>query len=201
MLPSALVQVIVILSTAAPAKVAGVEIISEPTSLVCIVQEPSALWVPSLRDHPKGASLMLTVTRMPSSAAAVRARLMGSPDVPAGAKTVAPLPFTIETVSISERLPPAPVCPLSFVVIVKVRVLLFVPPLNAMPFKALFISVTVPVNVIALEALAPALNVSPVIVERVRIPVELWAEVPSDNDTVTVLAPDRKSTRLNSSHT
>ena len=102
-----------------------------------------------------------------------------------------------ETVSVSERAPPDPEFPLSLVVMVNVRVLLLVPPVNDIPFRALLMDVMVPESVMALSrAPSPTVKVSPVVLARVRVPVALAADVPSESDIVIMLVPASGSLML-----
>src|SRR5258708_19999417 len=82
--PSALVQVMVTVSSNAPANSADVVIVSDPTSRVCTAQLPSSFCVAPSSVQPGGRSFTVAVINAPSSAGLVRPRLIGSLAMPAG---------------------------------------------------------------------------------------------------------------------
>ena len=83
-LPSALVQLSLTLSTIAPAKVVGAVTVSDDGSLVCTVQLPSPLLVPWFKVQSDGTPLTVTVVRAPIPDESFSARLIGLPAMPAG---------------------------------------------------------------------------------------------------------------------
>src|SRR5437588_15152 len=88
MLPSALIQLSLMLSTRAPAKPAAVVTLREATSLVVRVHVPSALRVPLLSVQSAGAPVTVSVTSPSLPVGSVRPRLIGSPAIPAGLRLV-----------------------------------------------------------------------------------------------------------------
>src|SRR6266404_2985795 len=83
--PSARTTASVTVSSIAPANEAGVVTVSDVTSAVCIVQEPSALCVPPFTVQSDGRSLIVTVTVWSTRDGSAKPRFIGSPAMPAGA--------------------------------------------------------------------------------------------------------------------
>src|SRR5260221_9078660 len=86
--PSALVQVSLPCSTAAPVKDPGVVTVRGAGSVVGTVQGPLAAWVPADRVQSAGAPLTVTVVNAPVLDASFSAKLIACPATPAGARLV-----------------------------------------------------------------------------------------------------------------
>ena len=82
--PSACTIVSVTVTSVAPPNELDVVTLSELTSLVCTVQEPSALCVPPFTIQSDARSLIVTVTAWPTRDGSARPRFIGSPVMPAG---------------------------------------------------------------------------------------------------------------------
>src|SRR4051812_18223911 len=105
-LPSALVQLIVTLSTIAPAKLAGVVTVSADGSLVSTVQLPSPLLVPAFRLQSAGTPLIVYVTSAALPEGSPSARLIGFPEMLAGADLLILAELPARSVTVIVKLSP-----------------------------------------------------------------------------------------------
>ncbi|MNS51023.1 hypothetical protein D3C72_836870 [compost metagenome] len=86
MLPSTLVQLMLTARTAAPTKSAGVVTVRPLGSSVIRLQVPSPLSLPPFMVQPEGTPDIFIEIRPISPSGASRARWIGSPAIPAGAR-------------------------------------------------------------------------------------------------------------------